>query len=42
MLRWGIPLPKLIENRWVLIFYRVTAVAILIWVVQMLFEFFTT
>jgi hypothetical protein len=34
MLNWGRPLPKLIENRWVLIFYRVTAVAILIWVVK--------
>ncbi len=35
-------LPKVIENRWVLILYRVTAVAMLIWIVQMLFKLFTT
>lgn len=41
MLNWGRPLPRFIENRWVLIFYRVTGVAILVWVLQLLFEFFT-
>jgi hypothetical protein len=41
MLSWGRPLPQCVGNRWVLIFYRVTGVAILIWVLQMLFEFFT-
>jgi hypothetical protein len=41
MISWGRPLPRLIENRWVLIFYRVTAVVIFIWVFQLLFQFFT-
>jgi hypothetical protein len=41
MLSWGRPLPRFIEKRWVLILYRVTGIAVLIWVVQMLFEFFT-
>ena len=41
MLSWGRPLPQFVGNRWVLIIYRVTGVAILIWVLQMLFEFLT-
>jgi hypothetical protein len=41
MLSWGRPLPRFIENRWVLVFYRATGVAIVIWVFQMLLEFFT-
>lgn len=38
LLSWGRPLPKLIENRWVLTFYRVTGAGILIWVARMLFQ----
>lgn len=41
MLGWGRPLPRWIENRWVLLFYRVTAIAIFIRVFQMLFQSFT-
>jgi hypothetical protein len=41
MLSWGRPLPKLINNRWVRIYYRVTALGILVWLLQMLFQLFT-
>ena len=40
ILSMGRPLPRFIGNRGVLIFYRVTAVALLIWVLRILFSLF--
>jgi hypothetical protein len=39
LLAWRRSLPKALEKRWVVAAYRVTAVAILLWVVGLLIEF---
>ena len=39
LLAWRRPLPKVPEKRWVVAAYRVSAVAILLWVIGLLLEF---
>jgi hypothetical protein len=39
LLAWRRPLPKALEKRWLVAAYRVSAVAILLWVIGQLIEF---